>query len=62
MTSYDAWNGSTFVTTFGDGQQLDQTVTIYLLPGEHVLTLQLVQAKGVADSAMAYTLYDRPAD
>ena len=60
LTSFDTWNGSTFVTTLGDGNQIDATRTIYLQPGEHTVTVQLVQAKGVADASMIYTLYDRP--
>ncbi len=60
VAGYDAWNGSAFVTFFGDGNQIDGTGSIYLLPGEHTLTVQLVQAMGVADASMAFTLYDRP--
>ena len=60
VAGYDAWNGSAFVTFFGDGNQIDGTSSIYLLPGEHTLTVQLVQFTGVADASMAFTLYDRP--
>jgi hypothetical protein len=58
-SSFDLWNGSTFVTTLGDGSQLDETRSIYLLPGEHTLTVQLVQAQGVSDASMNYSLYFR---
>ncbi len=45
------------MTFFGDGNQIDGTGSIYLLPG---MTVQLVQFTGVADASMAFTLYDRP--
>ena len=48
--SYDLWNGS----SYGTIAPWDTGFTVYLLPGEHTVTIQLVQATAVANGFSLY--------
>lgn len=53
VTSYDLWNGS----FYGSTATWDTGSTVYLLPGEHTVTVQLVQA--TASASNKFSLYFR---
>ena len=53
VTSYDLWNGS----SYGSTAMWDTGSTVYLLPGEHTVTVQLVQA--TASASNKFSLFFR---
>ena len=63
VRSYDTWNGSSFVVLTGgmSPHPFDTGATVYLLPGEHTVTFQLVEKSALAGpGAVFYFSTERP--
>ena len=63
IRSYDTWNGSSFVMPTGgvNPHPYDTGATVYLLPGEHTVTFQLVEKSAMgAPGAIFYFSTERP--
>ena len=58
IRSFDRWNGSSFVAQPASYPSFDSGGSAYLLPGEHTVTFQLVQATAPSGSLSALFYYD----